>query len=85
MRARRHRLVPLRGCARRCHYGHGAAGKTDPERGTISRLSPIGDALAGTGVGDDVEVFLADGARTIVIDDIVKRTGARSSDETSSA
>ena len=53
-------------------------GKTDPERGTISRLSPIGDALAGTGVGDDVEVFLADGARTIVIDDIVKRTGARS-------
>ena len=52
-------------------------GRTDPEKGTISRLSPIGDALAGSGVGEDIEVFLTDGACTIVIDKIVKRDDDR--------
>ena len=52
-------------------------GRTDPDKGTISRLSPIGDALAGSGIGHDIEVFLTDGARTIVVDKIVKRDDDR--------
>ena len=53
-------------------------GESDIEQGTISRLSPIGDALVGASAGDDVEVYLAEGPRTIIVDEVRKEPAALS-------
>ena len=47
-------------------------GESDNELGTISRMSPVGDALVGATAGEDVEVYLSDGVRTIIVDEVVK-------------
>ena len=53
-------------------------GESDVDQATISRLSPIGDALVGAVPGEDVDVFLAEGTRTIIVDDVQKRQAALS-------
>ncbi len=53
-------------------------GESDVEQGAISRLSPVGDALVGASAGDDVEVYLADGTRTIIVDEVRKEQAALS-------
>ena len=51
-------------------------GESDIEKGTVSRLSPIGDALIDAGVGQTVEVYLAEGIRNLVVDRIRKEQAA---------
>ncbi len=51
-------------------------GESDLELGTISRLSPVGDALVGASPGEDVDVYLSDGVRTIIVDDVVKESAS---------
>ena len=53
-------------------------GESDVEQGTISRLSPVGDALVGASAGEDVDVYLADGPRTIIVDEVRKEKAALS-------
>lgn len=48
------------------------SGASDTERNHISRDSPIGSALLGSEVGDDVEVDAPIGLRIAIVDDIFK-------------
>ena len=48
------------------------SGTSDAERQKISRDSPIGSALLGSVVGDDVEVDAPIGVRIAIVDDIAK-------------
>lgn len=47
-------------------------GASHVEQNRVSRDSPIGSALLGSQVGDDVEVDTPNGARIVIVDDISK-------------
>jgi transcription elongation GreA/GreB family factor len=51
------------------------SGVSDPERGVVSEDSPVGSVLLGLSVGDDAEVALPEGMRTLVVLDIEKGSG----------
>jgi Transcription elongation factor, GreA/GreB, C-term len=51
------------------------SGVGDPERGVVSEDSPVGSVLLGLSVGDDAEVALPEGTRTLVVLDIEKGSG----------
>ena len=50
-------------------------GAGDPGLGTVSASSPVGEALRGSSVGEDVEVHTPQGTRTAIIDDIIRPEG----------
>ena len=46
--------------------------QSDPDQGFINQRSAIGRALIGSETGEEVEVSLPDGDRTIIVKEIIK-------------